>query len=108
MTYTIETELKNYILDCINDGILTNENKDEWHYHAFNEDCYIIYHSRAIEWLKKHSINKRLLDQLVERTGNPNYKINGFISSMNGVLADFKSTIPMKGKINSLNVSATA
>ena len=57
MNTTIETELKNYILDCINDETLTNENKDEWHFYAFNEDYYITYHSRAIEWLKKHSIN---------------------------------------------------
>lgn len=57
MNTTIKTELRNYILDCINDGILTNENKDEWHHHAFNEDCYIIYHSRAIEWLKEHNLD---------------------------------------------------
>ena len=57
MNNTVKTELRNYILDCINEGILTNENKDEWHFHAFNEDYYIIYHSKAIEWLKKHNID---------------------------------------------------
>ncbi len=57
MNNTIKTELKNYLLDCINDGILTNENKEDWHFHAFNEDYYITYHSRAIEWLKTHNID---------------------------------------------------
>ena len=57
MKNTIKNELRNYILDCINDGTLTNENKDDWHYHAFNEDYYIIYHSRAIDWLKKHDLD---------------------------------------------------
>ena len=57
MNNTIKTELQNHILDYINDGILTNENKDEWHFYAFNEDYYIIGTHRAKEWLKTHSIN---------------------------------------------------
>ena len=57
MNNTIKTELQNHILDYINDGILTNENKDDWHFYAFNEDYYIIGTYRAKEWLKTHSIN---------------------------------------------------
>ncbi len=57
MNTTIKTELRNYILDCINDGILTNDNRDDWHLVAFNEDYYITYHSKAIEWLKKHDLD---------------------------------------------------
>lgn len=57
MNTTIKTELKQHILDCINNETLTNENKDEWHYYAFNEDYYIIYHSKAVKWLAKHSVN---------------------------------------------------
>ncbi len=57
MNTTIKTELRNYILDCINDGILTNENKDDWHHYAFNEDYYITYHSEGFRWLKKHDID---------------------------------------------------
>lgn len=57
MNTTIETELKQHILDYINDGVLTNENKDEWHYYAFNQDYYIIYHSKAIQWLKTHNLD---------------------------------------------------
>jgi len=73
MTYTIETELKNYILDCINDGILTNDNIDDWHFHAFNEDYYIIYHSRAIEWLKEHNLNTFEAIDIVKE-----YEVNHF------------------------------
>ncbi len=57
MNTTIEIELKQHILDYINDGVLTNENKDEWHYYAFNQDYYIIYHSKAIQWLKTHNLD---------------------------------------------------
>ena len=52
MKNTVENELKNYLLDCINDGILTNDNIDDWHYYAFNEDYYISYHSEGFRWLK--------------------------------------------------------
>jgi len=57
MNTTIKTELTDYILDCINDGILTNDNQEDWHFYAFNEDYYIIGTHRAKEWLKTHNIN---------------------------------------------------
>lgn len=57
MNTTIKTELREHILNCISNGVLTNENKDDWHFYAFNEDYYIIYHSKAIEWLRKHNVN---------------------------------------------------
>ena len=57
MNTTIKTELQKHILDYINDGVLTNDNQEEWHFHAFNEDYYITYHSKAVEWLKTHSLD---------------------------------------------------
>ena len=57
MNASVKNELRNYILDCINEGTLTNENKDDWHFHAFNEDYYITYHSEGFRWLKKHDID---------------------------------------------------
>ena len=57
MNTSVKNELRNYILDCINDGTLTNENRDDWHFHAFNEDYYITYHSEGFRWLKKHDID---------------------------------------------------
>jgi hypothetical protein len=73
MNTTIKTELQKHILDCINDGTLTNENQDEWHYYAFNLDYYIVYHSRAIEWLKTHSLDTFEAIDIVRE-----YEINHF------------------------------
>lgn len=58
MKTTVKQELAGHLLDLIEDGILTNENKDEWHFHAFNEDYYIIGYYQASEWLKKHGIGE--------------------------------------------------
>ena len=57
MRTTIKNELVQSILDKVNDGILTNENKDDWHFYAFNEDYYIIGYYNASEWLKRHNID---------------------------------------------------
>ena len=58
MKYTVKKELISHIIDKINDGILTNENKDEWHFYCFNEDYYIIGYYNASKWLKKHDIGE--------------------------------------------------
>jgi len=57
MRTSIRVELEAHIIDRINDGVLTNDNKDEWHFHCFNEDHYIIYYSVAVDWLKTHNID---------------------------------------------------
>lgn len=57
MKASVRNELLNHLLDLINDGVLTNDNSDEWHYHAFNEDYYIIGYWNASQWLKKHDID---------------------------------------------------
>ena len=57
MKTSIKQELAQHVIDKINDGILTNDNKDDWHFYAFNEDYYIVYHAMAIEWLKKHDLD---------------------------------------------------
>jgi hypothetical protein len=58
MKVSIKKELSNYILDSINDGIICNANKDEWHYLLFNQDYYIIGYYNASEWLKSHNIGE--------------------------------------------------
>ncbi len=58
MKQTIKTELKAHILDLINDGVLTNDNKDLWHFHAFNEDYYLIGYYQTGEWLREHGIGE--------------------------------------------------
>ena len=57
MKTSIKTELQEHILDCLNEGILTNENFEDWHYHCFNEDYYIIGYYEANQWLEKHNMN---------------------------------------------------
>ena len=57
MKTSIRKELTERILDYINEGIINDDNIEETHFHCFNEDYYIIYHSKAIEWLKKHNLD---------------------------------------------------
>ena len=57
MKTSVKKELAQHVIDLINDGVLTNENRDDWHFHAFNEDYYIIGYWDASEWLKNHNID---------------------------------------------------
>jgi hypothetical protein len=57
MKTTIKKELAAHVLDRINDGILDNRNREEWHFYAFNEDYYIIGYYQASEWLKRHEMD---------------------------------------------------
>ena len=58
MNYSVKEELIDYIKDLINDQVLTEENRDDWHFHAFNEDYYIIGYYQCSQWLKKHGIGE--------------------------------------------------
>ena len=58
MKTSIKTELAQYIVDIINDGVLTNDNIDDWHYHAFNEDYYLTGYYECSKWLKTHGIGE--------------------------------------------------
>lgn len=61
MTYSMDhpttKDLLAVIGDKISDGILTDENKDEWHHLCFNEDYFIIGWYQASEWLEKMRID---------------------------------------------------
>ena len=57
MKASIKEELNAYVSDLINEAVLTDNNRDDWHHLAFNEDYYIIGYYQASEWLKKHSID---------------------------------------------------
>ena len=58
MNYTMREELSEHIVDMINDGILTEDNREDWHHLAFNEDCYVFGYYQSSEWLKKHEIGE--------------------------------------------------
>lgn len=57
MNKSIITELESHLRTCLDDGILTLENRDDWHFHAFNEDHYIVGYHQGSEWLKKHDLD---------------------------------------------------
>lgn len=58
MRQSIKDELQSHIMDRISDGVLTDENRDDWHHHAFNEDYYIIGYYQAGQWLRKHGLGE--------------------------------------------------
>jgi hypothetical protein len=54
---SIKTELTSHVTDMINEGSINADNYQEAHYHAFNEDYYIIGYYQAEQWLKKHGLD---------------------------------------------------
>ena len=70
---SVKTELANHIIDKINDGILTNQNKDDWHHLAFNEDYFLIGYYQCEQWLKNNDISTFEAIDIVK-----NYEINHF------------------------------
>jgi len=57
MRTSIREEFKQRAIDYVNDGVLTNDNKEEWHFYLFNEDYYIIGYYKAEQWLKSHDVS---------------------------------------------------
>jgi hypothetical protein len=57
MKTSIKKELAQHVLDRISDGVIDDTNRDDWHFYCFNEDYYIVYHSVALEWLKRHDLD---------------------------------------------------
>lgn len=58
MKNSIKVELAAHIIDLINNGVLTNDNRENWHFHAFNEDYYLIGYYEYGQWLKRHDIGE--------------------------------------------------
>jgi hypothetical protein len=57
MKTSIKNEFEQRAIDYANDGILTSENQEDWHYHLFNEDYYVIGYYNAEQWLNEHDIS---------------------------------------------------
>lgn len=57
MRNSIKQELVNHIIDMIDDMVLRNDNRDDWHHLCFNQDYYIIGYYQAEQWLKEHNID---------------------------------------------------
>ena len=57
MKQSIRVELEHHLLALISDGVLTLDNVEDWHFHAFNEDYYIIGYYNAEQWLERHGVS---------------------------------------------------
>lgn len=57
MIESIRKELTEHVNDMISDGVLTSDNRDDWNFHAFNEDYYIIGYHAANQWLRGHGLD---------------------------------------------------
>ena len=55
---SIRQEFKSYVQDMVNERVITMDNKDDWHFHLFNEDHYIIGYYEASQWLEKHGLGE--------------------------------------------------
>ena len=78
MKNTIIRELAIHILDKINDGIIDNDNRDEWHYHCFNEDYYMIGYYQSSQWLKHHNIGEFEAAAICQQYEKDNFGENYF------------------------------
>ena len=54
---SIKKELAAYLIDMINEGVLTNENCDDWNHVAFNQTYYVIDNHVAKKWMEKHEVD---------------------------------------------------
>lgn len=57
MKNQIREELAGHILTMINEGTIDNGNRDDWHFHLFNEDYYLIGYHECEKWLERHNIS---------------------------------------------------
>lgn len=57
MNTSIRIDLLHHLKDLINDGVLTDDNQDEWHHLAFNESYYVIGYYNASQWLERHELD---------------------------------------------------
>ena len=73
MNNSIKAELKAHILSLINDCVLTPDNQDEWHFHAFNEAHYEIGYYNCEQWLEKHNVSA--FDAIKQSVGRSLYAV---------------------------------
>lgn len=109
MKTSIKTELKAYLLDLINDNVLTDDNVKDWHYHAFGECYYIVGSYPANNWLKKHRILGIELASICNQ-----YEIDNFGVNKDGKYDNIESVVntlayiyggELLGKISADNVA---
>ena len=88
MNNSINIELKAHLLSLITDNVLTDDNQDDWHFHAFNEDYYLIGYYNCEQWLKEHDISafeaiETIVQYEQDNFGEVNTKLNNAESVVN-------------------------
>ncbi len=83
MLQAIHNELTSYVNDLIADGTLNADNLDDWHFHAFNEDYYIIGYQQAKQWLDDYDLSAWDVIEEVQR-----YEQDNFGETYTGVNAE--------------------
>lgn len=82
MNNELNQELKGHIIDTLANKYNDDDTDfSELHYHAFNEDYYIIGYYQASEWLKRHDIDAfEAIDEVIsyekDNFGETNTAIN--------------------------------
>jgi len=89
MKNSIKIELTRYLLDLVNEGILTNDNTEDWHFQAFNEDYYIIGYFECNMWLQKHNIDQFEAVSICQQYERDNY------GDTYGVYSNSENTVNM-------------
>lgn len=54
---SVKKELAGHIIDRINNGVISDANKDDWQNLCFYDDDYLIGYFNCSQWLKKHGID---------------------------------------------------
>tara|TARA_R100001509_G_scaffold150819_1_gene109974 strand:+ start:266 stop:652 length:387 start_codon:yes stop_codon:yes gene_type:complete len=67
----LKEDVKNYIIDQLNDDVGLNEHISDLHHYLLNEDYFIIGYYKAEQWLKKDSIFNAI--EIIKNYENDNF-----------------------------------
>ena len=67
----LKQDVKNYIIDQLNDDVGLNEHISDLHHYLLNEDYFIIGYYKAEQWLKKDSIFNAI--EIIKNYENDNF-----------------------------------
>ena len=84
---TIKAELKEHLETMVSEGSINEGNYEDAHFHAFNEDYYIIGYHNASEWLKKHDLDAFEAVSTIQDYENENFgETNSDVSNSESVV----------------------
>jgi len=67
MKPSIRRELAQHVIDLINDEVITDDNLEDTHFHAFYEDFYVVGSYQSKVWLREHDVSARdVIEALTE------------------------------------------